>query len=135
MQANSKDSIGKAEQGNEGNNCDGASNCFCPLRCTLSSPNWVLVFMASVNYTSSCHQDAMALFWTVSHVMNSAEGTDGKQYHECPIVNQEGKILTTYTSSQTSTVKLVKPNLPTFHETTCICTSNFLWTKSWGGSK
>ncbi len=90
------------------------------IRCTLSYPNWVFVFMASVNYTSRCHQDAMALFWTVSYVMNSAEGTDGKQYHECPIVNKEGKILTTYTSPQTSTVKLVKPNLPTFHETTCI---------------
>ncbi len=33
-----------------------------PLRCTLSYPNWVFVFMASVNYTSRCHQDAMALF-------------------------------------------------------------------------
>ncbi len=47
--------------------------------------------MASVNYTSRCHQDAMALFWTVSYVMNSAEGTDGKQYHDYPLVNKEGK--------------------------------------------
>ncbi len=65
----------------------------------------------------------------VSYVMNSAEGTDGKQYHECPIANNEGKILTTYTSPQTSTVKLVKPNLPTFHETTCICI--WWWYRWW----
>ena len=36
---------------------------------------------------STTYQDAMALFWTVSHVMTSTEGTDGKQYHECPLVN------------------------------------------------
>ncbi len=36
---------------------------------------------------STTYQDAMALSWTVSHVMNSIEGTDGKQCHECPLVN------------------------------------------------
>ncbi len=25
------------------------------IRCTLSNPNWVFVFMASVNYISRCH--------------------------------------------------------------------------------
>ncbi len=75
----------------------------CDLsRCTLSYPNWVFVFMASVNYTSRCHQDAMALFWTVSYVMNSAEGTDGKQYHECPLVNKEGKMKNTDNLYQSS---------------------------------
>ncbi len=36
---------------------------------------------------STAYQDAMALSWTVSHVMNSTEGTDGKQCHKCPLVN------------------------------------------------
>ncbi len=35
---------------------------------------------------STSYQDAMALFWPVSHVMTSTEGTNGKQYHECPLV-------------------------------------------------
>ena len=48
---------------------------------------------------STTHQDAMALFWTVSYVMNSAEGTDGKQYHECPIVNKEKNTDNLYQSS------------------------------------
>ena len=87
---------------------------------------------------STTYQDAMAPFWTVSHVMNSTEGTDGKQCHECPLYTkkEKAKILTTYTSPQTSTVKLVKPNPPTFHETTCICLVNmiligFLWLPIW----
>ncbi len=40
---------------------------------------------------STTHQDAMALFWTVSHVMNSTEGTDGKQFHECPLYTKKEK--------------------------------------------
>ncbi len=55
----------------------------CQIRCTFSYLNWVFVFMASVNYISGCH--GSFLNWT--HVMTSSEGTDGKQYHECPLVN------------------------------------------------
>ncbi len=40
-----------------------------PFRCTLSYPNWVFVFMASVNYISRCHVTFMScvtcheLYW------------------------------------------------------------------------
>ncbi len=56
------------------------------IRCTFSYPNWVFVFMASVNYIWRCHGS----FWTVSHVMTSTEGNDGKQCHECPIYDLIG---------------------------------------------
>ncbi len=37
---------------------------------------------------STTYQDALVLFWTVSLVMTSTEGTDGKQCHECPLCNR-----------------------------------------------
>ncbi len=52
-------------------------------RCTFSYPNGCLFSWV----VSTTYQDAMALFWTVSHVMTSNEGTDGKQHHDCPLIN------------------------------------------------
>ena len=49
------------------------------------------LFSWLVSHVSTTYQDAMALFWTVSNVMTSYEGTDGKQCHECPLYTKKEK--------------------------------------------
>ncbi len=66
---------------------------------------------------STTYQDAMALLWTVSHVMTSTEGTDWKQCHECPLYDPIGFQWLPIWSPKTGTTSL--PAI--FLETTCIC--------------
>ena len=69
---------------------------------------------------STTYQDDMALFWTVSHVMTSTEGTVGKQCHECPLYKQRRKKQKYW--QPIPNLRLQQWSLPPiFLETTCIC--------------
>ena len=94
------------------------------IRYTFSYPNWMFVFMGSVNYISRSHGSFPNC--VTCHVMTSTEGTDGKQCHECPLYDLIGFQWLPIWSPKAGTTSLPAISL----ETTCIW---YVWqlTRTW----